>query len=79
MTVENTIDIYVDTAKMKTSDIWPLNSRLSAVRARGRKGGRHKVKTYKIQDAKRMYQNKALAIADVCKVLNTSKPILYCI
>ncbi|WP_165482832.1 hypothetical protein [Legionella gresilensis] len=42
MIVEKTIDICVDTAKMKTSDIWLLNSRPSAAQARGRKGGRHK-------------------------------------
>ncbi|WP_425324438.1 recombinase family protein [Legionella busanensis] len=50
---------------------------LSAARARGKKGGRPKVDTSKIQAAKRMHQDKALAIADICKVLNISKPTLY--
>ncbi|WP_242604690.1 helix-turn-helix domain-containing protein [Legionella busanensis] len=31
----------------------------------------------KIQAAKRMHQDKTLAIADICKVLNISKPTLY--
>ncbi|STX55650.1 transposase (resolvase, DNA invertase) [Legionella beliardensis] len=50
---------------------------LQAARARGRKGGRPKVDASKIQAAKRMHQDKALSIADICKVLNISKPTLY--
>ncbi|WP_423202823.1 helix-turn-helix domain-containing protein [Legionella busanensis] len=30
-----------------------------------------------MQAAKRMHQDKAIAIADICKVLNISKSILY--
>lgn len=50
---------------------------LSAARARGRKGGRPKVDTSRIQAAKKMHENKALSIDEICKVLKISKPTLY--
>lgn len=50
---------------------------LTAARARGRKGGRPKVDASKIQAAKRMHQDKAIPIDEICKVLNISKPTLY--
>lgn len=50
---------------------------LLAARARGRKGGRPPVDATKIQAAKRMHQDKALSIDEICKVLKVSKPTLY--
>lgn len=50
---------------------------LLAARARGRKGGRPPVDGTKIQAAKRMHQDKALSIDEICKVLKVSKPTLY--
>jgi AcrR family transcriptional regulator len=43
----------------------------------GRKGGRPPVDGTKIQAAKRMHQDKALSIDEICKVSKVSKPTLY--
>lgn len=50
---------------------------LAAARARGRKGGRPKVDSSKIQTAKHMHQDNTLSIDEICKVLKVSKPTLY--
>lgn len=50
---------------------------LTAARARGRKGGRPKVDSAKIQTAKRMHSDKTLSIKEICKVLKISKATLY--
>ena len=51
---------------------------LQAARARGRKGGRPKALTSKtVQMAQQLYNDKANAIADICKTLNISRATLY--
>lgn len=54
---------------------------LAAARARGRLGGRPKVKTLdtpnKITLAQSLYDNKNNAISDICKTLNISRATLY--
>jgi DNA invertase Pin-like site-specific DNA recombinase len=57
------------------------NAGLQAARARGRLGGRPKVKTLdtpkKVAMAQELYNNKQNAIADICKTLNISRATLY--
>lgn len=52
---------------------------LSAARARGRKGGRKPLPPTdpKVLTAKKMYQDRALEVRDICKTLNVSRSTLY--
>jgi DNA invertase Pin-like site-specific DNA recombinase len=51
---------------------------LRAARARGRLGGRPKALTAsKQQRAVELYQEKQLAVQDICKIMGISKPTLY--
>src|SRR5436309_901470 len=57
------------------------NAGLQAARARGRRGGRPKAKTFdtpkKVALAQSLYDNKNNTIDDICKTLNTSRSTLY--
>jgi DNA invertase Pin-like site-specific DNA recombinase len=52
---------------------------LDAARARGRKGGRPKLKTQdsKVATAKKLYRDRTLSIPEICKTLHISKATLY--
>jgi hypothetical protein len=52
---------------------------LEAARARGRKGGRPKLKSTggKVAMAKKLYRDRTLSIPEICKTLNISKATLY--
>jgi DNA invertase Pin-like site-specific DNA recombinase len=52
---------------------------LKAARARGRQGGRRPldVKEPRIQMAKKMYENRNMAIPDICRTLNISRATFY--
>jgi len=51
---------------------------LQAARARGRLGGRPKaLSARKQQRAVELYQEKRLAVQDICKIMGISKPTLY--
>jgi DNA invertase Pin-like site-specific DNA recombinase len=52
---------------------------LSAARARGRRGGRPAMSSDdpRIQTAKKLHADKSMAIADICKTLQVSRPTLY--
>jgi DNA invertase Pin-like site-specific DNA recombinase len=51
---------------------------LQAARARGRLGGRPKaLSASKQQRAVELYQEKRLAVQDICKIMGISKPTLY--
>ncbi|PMM00622.1 invertase [Vibrio kanaloae] len=55
------------------------NAGLKAARARGRLGGRPKVKSSnsKVQMAKQMHQNKTLSIDSICESLSISRATFY--
>ena len=52
---------------------------LNAARARGKVGGRPKLKIHdpKIRAAKKMHKDKTLPISEICNILNISRPTLY--
>jgi DNA invertase Pin-like site-specific DNA recombinase len=52
---------------------------LSVARARGRLGGRPAIPAGdpRVQTAKRMYLEKAMAVPDICKTLRISRPTFY--
>jgi DNA invertase Pin-like site-specific DNA recombinase len=52
---------------------------LEAARARGRTGGRPRLKSAagKVAMAKRLYRDRTLSIPEICKTLNISKATLY--
>lgn len=50
---------------------------LKAARARGRMGGRPKVKESKIKQALKLYDSKALSISEITKTTGISVPTLY--
>jgi DNA invertase Pin-like site-specific DNA recombinase len=52
---------------------------LAAARARGRKGGRIPISAHdpRVQTAKTMHQDKAMAVGDICKTLGISRSTLY--
>lgn len=52
---------------------------LEAARARGRKGGRKPIEADdpRVQMAKKLYADKTLSIADICKTLRISRPTFY--
>src|SRR5207253_6957581 len=52
---------------------------LDAARARGRKGGRPRLKSAagKVAMAKKLYRDRTLSILEICKTLNISKATLY--
>ncbi|MFA0153326.1 helix-turn-helix domain-containing protein [Vibrio sp. 10N.261.46.C10] len=55
------------------------NAGLKAARARGRLGGRPKIKpsNSKVQMAKQMHQNKTLSIDSICESLSISRATFY--
>jgi DNA invertase Pin-like site-specific DNA recombinase len=50
---------------------------LAAARARGRKGGRPKVNSLKIESALQLYHKKELTIDQICKVIGICRGTLY--
>ena len=52
---------------------------LDAARARGRKGGRPKLKaaSNKVAMAKKLYINRTISVSDICKTLHISRATLY--
>ena len=52
---------------------------LNAARARGKVGGRPKLKNHdpKIRAAKKMHKDKTLPISEICNLLKISRPTLY--
>ena len=55
------------------------NAGLKAARARGRLGGRPPMSSDdpRIQTAKKLHADKGMAVADICKTLQISRPTLY--
>ena len=52
---------------------------LDAARARGRKGGRPKLRTQdsKVATAKKLYRDRTISIPEICKTLHISRATLY--